>query len=124
MVIHYNRAGGGGERDAAALVNAGDPDVMEIWNLIFIQYNREEAGGRLRELPARHVDMGLGGCVAGGRLRELPARHVDTGLGGRIVALFVHSSVRRICVVDSPPPLICLLHRAATSASKDGHPFV
>lgn len=36
--IHYDHVGGG--RNAAALVNQGNPDMVEIWNLVFMQYNR------------------------------------------------------------------------------------
>ena len=40
-------------------VNAGLPECIEIWNLVFIQYNKDEKGN-LHELPAKHIDTGMG----------------------------------------------------------------
>jgi alanyl-tRNA synthetase len=54
--IHYDATP---DLSGAKLVNAGLPDVIEIWNLVFIQYNRKP-GGELEELSAKHVDTGMG----------------------------------------------------------------
>ncbi|MBR6023229.1 MAG: alanine--tRNA ligase [Kiritimatiellae bacterium] len=55
--IHYD---GTPEGNATAdMVNADSPDVIEIWNLVFMQYNRK-SDGTLDDLPSKCVDTGMG----------------------------------------------------------------
>jgi len=54
--LHYDRIGG---RNAAHLVNMDDPDVLEIWNNVFIQMFRNK-DQTLTMLPGKHVDTGMG----------------------------------------------------------------
>ncbi|MFA5423447.1 MAG: alanine--tRNA ligase [Phycisphaerae bacterium] len=58
--IHYDDTP---DKSGGALVNKDNPNVIEIWNLVFIQFNRnpDSSGtGKLSPLPARHVDTGMG----------------------------------------------------------------
>lgn len=54
--IHINLSD---DYDDPKYVNAGDPKCIEIWNLVFIQNNRDE-NGKLHDLPSKHVDTGMG----------------------------------------------------------------
>ncbi len=61
--IHYDRGPGAGEipdsENPGAAVNGDYARVIEVWNLVFIQYNRNKDGS-LEDLPEKHVDTGMG----------------------------------------------------------------
>ncbi|MBX3044772.1 MAG: alanine--tRNA ligase [Candidatus Kapabacteria bacterium] len=54
--VHFDRTP---DLSGGKLVNAGVPEVIEIWNLVFIQYNRKNSG-ELEPLSSTHVDTGMG----------------------------------------------------------------
>ena len=54
--VHYDRTP---DKSGVKLVNAGSPEVIEIWNLVFIQFNRKE-NGELEPLADKFVDTGMG----------------------------------------------------------------
>lgn len=54
--IHYDLIG---ERDAAGLVNQDDPTVVELWNLVFTQFDKN-TDGKLTPLETMTVDTGMG----------------------------------------------------------------
>ncbi|MFA6617463.1 MAG: alanine--tRNA ligase [Candidatus Neomarinimicrobiota bacterium] len=56
--IHYY-SGDDLENQDPSLVNADDPEYMELWNLVFMQYNRDE-NGVLTPLKNKHIDTGAG----------------------------------------------------------------
>ena len=68
--IHYDRIGG---RDASAMVNHDDPNVIEIWNLVFIEFNKRWDVDKNNDNDNDNNNELI--------LEKLPNKHIDTGMG-------------------------------------------
>lgn len=101
-------------------VNAGSPDCIEIWNLVFIQYNRDETG-KLNELPAKHVDTGMGFERVCAVLQNKSSNY-DTDVFTPIIDVIVKlSNVKYEKEEDRIPMRVIADHiRALTFAIADG----
>ena len=78
--------------DGASLVNTGHHLVIEIWNLVFMQFNRK-ADGSLEPLPAKNVDTGMGFerlCMALQGKQSNYDTDIFTGMIARIEELSGH----------------------------------
>ena len=76
----------------ASLVNADNDEVIEIWNLVFMQYNRM-AAGHLRPLPAKSIDTGMGFerlCMIMQGKKSNYETDVFSGLIGKVEAFSGH----------------------------------
>ncbi|HZW07988.1 MAG TPA: alanine--tRNA ligase, partial [Phycisphaerales bacterium] len=130
--IHVDRitAGGQGKRDAADLVNSGDPMVLEIWNNVFIQFNAEYPAdgaaallqwdttpeaerGRLPFTSRADIEAKFR------KLITLPAKHVDTGMGfERLVSVI--KGVGSNYDTDVFAPLFVAIERGTHAAAYTG----
>lgn len=108
------------DKSGAKLVNAGDARVMEIWNLVFIQFNRG-GDGKLTPLPAKHVDTGMGfericSVVQGiqaGRLGQFSNYDTD-------VFTPIFAAIQRVTGAEKYMGLLEGSHEATKSRSDEG----
>src|SRR6478752_2328659 len=80
-------------------VNNDDPQVIEIWNNVFIQYNRKKDGS-LEQLPARHVDTGMG-FERLVRVLQQKQSNYDTNVFTGTIAHIEHITGRSYSYTDS-----------------------
>jgi alanyl-tRNA synthetase len=95
--IHIDRGPGSCDRQHVAghqcAVNAGCARYIELWNLVFIQYDRQP-GGALVELKAKHVDTGMGLERVTAVIQQV-ASNYDTDLFRRLISFVEQQSGRR-----------------------------
>jgi alanyl-tRNA synthetase len=119
--IHYFR-GADLSRNVPDLVNGPGDDTMEIWNLVFMQYERD-ASGKLTPLPKPSVDTGAGLERIASILQGVN-NNFDTDLFrpiiGRIEEISGRKYVGEMAVEDAPFRVIADHARAATMLIADG----
>jgi alanyl-tRNA synthetase len=95
--IHIDRGPGACDKQHVAghqcAVNAGCARYIELWNLVFIQYDRQ-SDGTLVELAAKHVDTGMGLERVTAVLQGVPSNY-DTDLFRRLITFVEQQSGRR-----------------------------
>ncbi len=118
--IHYDRTP---DKSGGRLVNAGDSRVIEVWNLVFIQFNRG-TDGRLNPLPAKHVDTGMGFERICAVLQGKESNYDTDVFGPLMTAIADLSKARYGGVLDNPTDIafrvIADHARTATFAITDG----
>ncbi len=119
--IHYFRGDDPG-RNTPELVNGEGDDTMEIWNLVFMQFERE-ASGRMTPLPRPSVDTGAGLERIASILQGVN-NNFDTDLFRPIIAEVEGLAKKRyrgaMAVEDAPFRVICDHARAAVMLIADG----
>jgi alanyl-tRNA synthetase len=115
--IHINV---GDDYENPEYVNAGTPECIEIWNLVFIQYNRD-ASGKLHELPAKHVDTGMGFERVCAILQKKNSNYDTDVFAPLIEQISLISKVDYVKEEDKIPMRVIADHiRALTFAITDG----
>ncbi len=108
---------------AQELVNKNHPQVIELWNLVFIQYNRL-VSGQLEPLPAKHVDTGMG-LERLAMVLQAKASNYDTDLFVPLIQAIAQTSNKvygQETSVDIAMRVIADHLRAVTFAIADGQP--